>query len=196
MKFERTKIFDVVVIELEIYGDNRGYFIETFRQDKLEKFIGYKINFCQDNESKSSKGVLRGLHYQLPPYSQTKLVRVIQGRVLDIAVDIRKGSPTFGQHVAVELTSDNKKQLLVPRGFAHGFIVLENDTIFAYKVDNYYSPQNDRGIAFDDEALGIDWIFNTNELKLSFKDKIQPKLNDIKDSNNIFDYKINYYGEK
>ena len=133
MQFTRTQIPDVIIIEPKVHGDSRGYFVETFRQDKLEEFLGFKINFCQDNESKSSKGVLRGLHYQLHPAAQTKLVRVIQGRVLDVAVDIRKNSPTFGQHVAVELTSENKKQLLVPRGFAHGFVVLEDDTIFAYK---------------------------------------------------------------
>jgi len=135
MKFIRTEIYDVVIIEAKVHGDNRGYFVETFRADKLEEFLGYKINFCQDNESKSSRGVLRGLHYQLHPTAQTKLVRVIQGRVLDVAVDIRKDSPTFGKHVSVELTAENKKQLLVPRGFAHGFVVLEDDTIFAYKVD-------------------------------------------------------------
>ena len=190
MTFTRTEIPDVVVIEPTVHGDSRGYFVETFRQDKLEEFLGYKINFCQDNESKSSKGVLRGLHYQLPPHAQTKLVRVIQGRVLDVAVDIRKNSPTFGQYVAVELSSDNKKQLLVPRGFAHGFVVLEDDTIFAYKVDNYYSPECDRGIAFDDESLNIDWILKKEELKLSDKDTKQPKLNETKD---LFEFGIDYY---
>ena len=127
MTFTRTAIPDVLIIEPKVHGDSRGYFVETFRQDKLEEFLGYQINFCQDNESKSSKGVLRGLHYQLPPHAQTKLVRVISGRVLDVAVDIRKNAPTFGQHVAVELSGENKKQLLVPRGFAHGFVVLEDD---------------------------------------------------------------------
>jgi dTDP-4-dehydrorhamnose 3,5-epimerase len=190
MNFIRTDIKDVVIIEPQVHGDDRGYFVETFRADKLEEFLGYKINFCQDNESKSSKGVLRGLHYQLPYHAQTKLVRVIQGSVLDVAVDIRKNSPTFGQHVAVKLTAQNKKQLLVPRGFAHGFVVLEDDTVFAYKVDNYYSPECDRGIAFDDEALGIDWILNHDELNLSAKDKTQPHL---KDTNDIFEYGINYY---
>jgi len=193
MQFTRTKIHDVVIIEPKVHGDDRGYFVETFRADKLEEFLGYKINFCQDNESKSSKGVLRGLHYQLAPHAQTKLVRVIQGKVLDVAVDIRKNSPTFGKHVAVELTADNKKQLLVPRGFAHGFVVLEDDTVFAYKVDNYYSPECDRGIAFDDEDLGIDWILDKTNLNLSAKDKVQPKLNDIKDTNDIFDYGVNLY---
>ena len=190
MNFIRTQIPDVVIIEPTVHGDSRGYFVETFRQDKLEEFLGYKINFCQDNESKSSKGVLRGLHYQLHPCAQTKLVRVIQGRVLDVAVDIRKNSPTFGQHVAVELTSENKKQMLVPRGFAHGFVVLEEDTIFAYKVDNYYSPQNDRGIAFNDPSLNINWILNHDELNLSPKDTKQPLL---QDTNDIFEFGVDYY---
>ncbi len=191
MKFTRTKIADVVVIEPKVHGDDRGYFVETFRLDLLEEFLGYKINFCQDNESKSSKGVLRGLHYQLPPFAQTKLVRVIQGRVLDVAVDIRKESPTFGQYVAVELSSENKKQLLVPRSFAHGFVVLEDDTIFAYKVDNYYSAKNDRGIAFDDKSIGIDWTLPKDELLLSAKDKVQPKLSQADD---LFEYGVDYYG--
>ncbi len=192
MNFIRTKIPDIIIIEPVVHGDERGYFVETFRADKLEEFIGYKINFCQDNESKSSRGVLRGLHYQLHPAAQTKLVRVIQGSVLDVAVDIRKESPTFGKHVAVELSAENKIQLLVPRGFAHGFVVLEDDTIFAYKVDNYYSPENDRGILFSDEALGIDWKISHNELKLSAKDKVQPKLAETED---IFDYGVNYYND-
>ena len=190
MNFIRTEIEDVVIVEPQVHGDERGYFVETFRADKLEEFLGYKINFCQDNESKSSKGVLRGLHYQLAPYAQTKLVRVIQGRVLDVAVDIRKDSPTFGKHVAVELSAENKKQLLVPRGFAHGFVVLEDDTVFVYKVDNYYSPECDRGIAFDDEALGIDWILDNKQLQLSAKDRVQPKL---LETNDLFEYGVNYY---
>ncbi len=192
MNFIRTSIPDVVIIEPKVHGDERGYFVETFRADKLEEFLGYTINFCQDNESKSSRGVLRGLHYQLAPAAQTKLVRVIQGRVLDVAVDIRRGSPTFGQHVSVELSSENKKQLLVPRGFAHGFVVLEDDTVFAYKVDNYYSPQNDRGILFSDEALSIDWSVPHEELNLSAKDKVQPKLTE---TNDIFEYGANYYND-
>lgn len=193
MNFIRTEISDVVIIEPTVHGDHRGYFVETFREDKLSEFLGYKINFCQDNESKSSKGVLRGLHYQLAPHAQTKLVRVIQGRVLDVAVDIRKNSPTFGKHVAVELSADNKRQLLVPRGFAHGFVVLEEDTVFAYKVDSYYSPECDRGIAFDDKNLNIDWILNLDELKLSEKDTKQPKLFDIEYDKEIFDFGVNYY---
>ena len=195
MDFIRTSIPDVVIIEPTVHGDHRGYFVETFREDKLEEFLGYKINFCQDNESKSSKGVLRGLHYQLPPYSQTKLVRVISGSVLDVAVDIRKNSPTFGQHVAVELSSINKRQLLVPRGFAHGFVVLQDDTTFAYKVDSYYSPTCDRGIAFDDSDLNIDWQIAHDELKLSEKDTKQPKLFSIKDDKEIFEFGVDYYVE-
>ena len=190
MTFIRTEIPDVVICEPTVHGDERGYFVETFREDKLEEFLGYKVNFCQDNESKSSRGVLRGLHYQLHPAAQTKLVRVIQGKVLDVAVDIREESPTFGKHVSVELSSENKKQLLVPRGFAHAFVVLEDDTVFAYKVDNYYSPENDRGIKFDDPALNIDWIVPHDELKLSDKDTKQPKLNE---TNDLFEYGIDYY---
>lgn len=176
MQFTRTKIEDVVIIDPKVHGDERGYFIETFRQDKLEEFLGFKVHFCQDNESKSSKGVLRGLHYQLSPAAQTKLVRVIKGRVLDVAVDIRKGSPTFGTYVSVELSEENKRQLFVPRGFAHGFVVLEDNTVFAYKVDNYYSPENDRGIAFDDPAIAIDWKIDSSLLNLSQKDTQQPLL--------------------
>ena len=190
MKFIRTEIPDVVIVEPVVHGDTRGYFVETFRQDKLEEFLGFKVNFCQDNESKSSRGVLRGLHYQLHPSAQTKLVRVIEGKVLDVAVDIREGSPTFGKHVAVELSGENKRQLFVPRGFAHGFVVLEDNTTFAYKVDNYYSPENDRGIAFDDMDLNIDWQIPHQELNLSAKDKIQPKLHE---TNDLFEYGVNYY---
>jgi dTDP-4-dehydrorhamnose 3,5-epimerase len=178
MKFTRLKIPDVILCEPEVFGDDRGYFAETFRQDKLDAFLGFNINFCQDNESKSSFGVLRGLHYQLAPHAQTKLVRVIQGSVLDVAVDIRDGSPTFGQHVAVELTAENKKQLLVPRGFAHGFLVLSKEATFAYKVDNYYSPECDRGIAFNDATLAIDWQLKASDLQLSPKDTQQPLFKD------------------
>lgn len=178
MIFTRTAISDVLVIDPKVHGDERGYFVETFRADKLENFLGFEINFCQDNESKSSYGVLRGLHYQLPPYAQTKLVRVIEGEVLDVAVDIRKGSPTFGQHVAVRLSGENKRQMFIPRGFAHGFVVLSETCTFAYKVDNYYSPECDRGIAFNDPALDIDWIVQTGEMQLSPKDTKQPLFAD------------------
>lgn len=174
MTFTRTDISDVIIIDPIIHGDERGYFVETFRADKLSAFLGFTIPFCQDNESKSSYGVLRGLHYQLPPYAQTKLVRVIEGEVLDVAVDIREGSPTFGQHVAVRLSGENKRQLLIPRGFAHGFVVLSKTCTFAYKVDNYYSPECDRGIAFDDPVLNIDWIVEHSALQLSAKDTAQP----------------------
>jgi len=189
MEFTRTEIEDIVIIDPSVHGDERGYFVETFRQDKLEAYLGFKVNFCQDNESKSSRGVLRGLHYQLPPASQTKLVRVIKGAVLDVAVDIRKGSPTFGKYVAVELSGENKRQLFIPRGFAHAFLVLEDNTVFAYKVDNYYSPQNDRGIAFDDSAIGIDWQIDKILLNLSDKDKRQPLLADA----DLFTYGENLY---
>jgi dTDP-4-dehydrorhamnose 3,5-epimerase len=181
MKFTRQSINDIVLIEPDIHNDDRGYFIETFRNDLLEDFLGYKVQFVQDNESKSAKGVLRGLHFQLPPYTQAKLVKVIEGRVLDVAVDIRRTSQTFGCHVAVELTDENKLQLFVPHGFAHGFLVLSDEAIFSYKVDNYYSPENDRGIAFDDKRLGIDWKFPTDKLKISTKDKTQPSLEEAKE---------------
>ena len=181
MKFIPQSIEDVILIESTIHGDNRGYFVETFRQDLLEEAIGYQVNFVQDNESKSTKGVLRGLHYQLPPYTQAKLVRVVEGSVLDVAVDIRKSSPTFGQHVAVELTANNKHQLFVPHGFAHGFVVLSDSATFAYKVDNYYAPEHDRGIAFDDSELAIDWQLPLELLQLSDKDKTHPSLANAKD---------------
>lgn len=190
MEFLKTEIPDVVICQPKIHGDARGYFVETFRADKLEELLGYRINFCQDNESKSTKGVLRGLHYQLPPFAQTKLVRVVAGRVLDVAVDIRKGSPYFGKHVAVELSDENKKQLLVPRGFAHGFVVLEENTVFCYKVDNYYSAENDRGIAFNDPDLNINWQVTQENLGLSEKDKVQNRLKDTQD---LFEYGVDYY---
>ena len=181
MKFIPQSIDDVVLIKPTIHGDDRGYFVETFRQELLEEAIGCKVNFVQDNESKSLKGVLRGLHYQLPPRAQAKLVRVIEGRVLDVAVDIRKSSVTFGQHVSVELTAQNKHQLFVPHGFAHGFIVLSNSATVAYKVDNYYAPEYDRGIAFNDAQLKIDWQLSTEELRLSDKDKTYSSLVNAKD---------------
>jgi dTDP-4-dehydrorhamnose 3,5-epimerase len=185
MKFSRALIPDVIICEPNVFGDERGYFVETFRQDKLEAFLGFKINFCQDNESKSSYGVLRGLHYQLAPFAQTKLVRVLKGSVLDVAVDIRKGSKTFGQHITIELTGENKKQVLVPRGFAHGFVVLSEEATFAYKVDNYYSPECDSGIAFNDPFLNIDWKLPTEEMQLSAKDTKQPLFKDARHFENL-----------
>jgi dTDP-4-dehydrorhamnose 3,5-epimerase len=181
LKFTSQSIEDVILIEPTIHGDDRGHFVETFRQDLFEEAIGYKVNFVQDNESRSAKGVLRGLHYQLPPYTQAKLVRVIEGSVLDVAVDIRKSSLTFGQYVAVELTANNKHQLFVPHGFAHGFVVLSDSSTFAYKADNYYTPEYDRGIAFDDSELAIDWQLLAEELQLSDKDKSHPSLANAKD---------------
>jgi len=181
LNFIPQSIPDVLLIEPTVHGDSRGYFMESFRQDLLDDFLGYEVNFVQDNESKSSKGVLRGLHYQLPQSAQAKLVRVIEGKVLDVAVDIRQSSPTFGQYVSKELSSDNRHQLFIPRGFAHGFVVLSDSAIFAYKVDNYYSPADDRGIAFDDKEIGIDWVLKSDELQLSDKDKLQPVLSEAKE---------------
>jgi len=181
LKFIPQSISDVILIEPTVHGDERGYFLETFRQNLFEEAVGYEVNFIQDNESKSSKGVLRGLHYQLPPYTQAKLVRVIKGSVLDVAVDIRKSSATFGQYVAVELTAQNKHQLFVPHGFAHGFVVLSDSATFAYKVDNYYAPEHDRGIVFNDKELAIDWHLPLDTLQLSDKDKNQPTLANAKD---------------
>jgi dTDP-4-dehydrorhamnose 3,5-epimerase len=178
MEFIRTSIPDVVICEPKIFGDDRGYFTETFRKDALEEFLGFEVPFCQDNESKSKYGVLRGLHYQMPPFTQTKLVRVLEGIVLDVAVDIRKGSSTYGHHVAVELSGDNKRQLFVPRGFAHGFVVHSETATFAYKCDNYYAPEYDRGVLFNDESLNIDWKVPFEKMLLSEKDKQQPLLKD------------------
>ena len=179
MKFTPQSITDVIIIEPTVHGDDRGYFVEAFRQDLFDQAVGYKVNFIQDNESKSTKGVLRGLHYQLPPYAQAKLVRVIEGSVLDVTVDIREYSPTFGQHVTVELTGKNKHQLFVPHGFAHGFVVLSDSATFAYKVDNYYVPEFERGIAFNDSKLNIDWKLAVDELQLSDRDKTNPDLSDV-----------------
>jgi dTDP-4-dehydrorhamnose 3,5-epimerase len=190
MEFIKQSIEDVLLIKPKVFGDERGYFVETFRQDKFEQEIGYKVEFIQDNESKSTKGVLRGLHFQLPPYAQSKLVRVIEGKVLDVAVDIRQGSSTYGQYVTAVLSSENKHQLFVPRGFAHGFVVLSDTAIFSYKVDNYYSPENDRGLAFDDEQLSIDWKLPIEQLQLSDKDQKQPKLANLEKS---FEYGVDYY---
>jgi len=192
MIFTRTAIPDVVIIDPNVHGDERGYFVETFRADKLEAFLGFSIPFCQDNESKSSYGVLRGLHYQLPPFAQSKLVRVIEGEVLDVAVDIRHGSATFGRHVAVRLSGENKRQLFIPRGFAHGFVVLSETCTFAYKVDNYYSPECDRGIAFDDPSIGIDWQIERSDVQLSPKDTAQPLLN----AADLFDFNEDLYAQK
>lgn len=190
MQIMPQSITDVLLIEPKVHGDARGYFCETWRKDKLEVFLGHELNFCQDNESRSALGVLRGLHFQVAPFAQTKLVRVLEGEVLDVAVDIRAGSPTFGQHIAVRLSAENKKQLFVPRGFAHGFVVLSETALLAYKVDNYYAPECDRGIAFDDPALGIDWLLPPDQLQLSAKDQQQPLMAQLEQG---FDYSVNYY---
>ena len=189
MKIIETAIEDVVIIEPRLFKDERGYFFESFSQREFEEKIR-KISFVQDNESKSSYGVLRGLHLQKPPYAQSKLVRVIKGAVLDVAVDIRKGSPTFGKHVAVKLTEENHLQLFIPRGFAHGFSVLSQEVIFQYKCDNFYAPQREGALAWDDSDLNINWRIPTNQIILSEKDKHHEKL---KDASWLFDYNTNLY---
>ena len=189
MKIIETAIEGVVIIEPRLFKDERGYFFESFSQREFEEKIR-KISFVQDNESKSSYGVLRGLHFQKPPYAQSKLVRVIKGAVLDVAVDIRKGSPTFGKHVAVELTEENHLQIFIPRGFAHGFSVLSQEVIFQYKCDNFYAPQSEGALAWDDSDLNINWRIPTNQIILSEKDKHHEKL---KDASWLFDYNTNLY---
>ncbi|CAL2088305.1 dTDP-4-dehydrorhamnose 3,5-epimerase [Tenacibaculum sp. 190524A02b] len=179
MNFIKTEIPEVIIIEPKIFGDHRGYFLESFNKEQFEENI-HKINFVQDNESKSSRGVLRGLHFQKPPFAQAKLVRCIQGKVLDVAVDIRIGSPTYGRYVAVELSEENKRQLFVPRGFAHGYSVLSEEAIFAYKVDNKYAPEYDSGIIWNDSDLNIDWQLEIDEVKLSGKDEKLATLKELK----------------
>ena len=184
MKFIKTDIPDVYIIEPSVFGDNRGYFFESFNKEAFEESLG-TADFVQDNESKSSRGVLRGLHFQKPPYAQAKLVRCIEGRVIDVSVDIRKGSPTYGKHVSVELSGENKRQLFIPRGFAHGFSVLSDTAIFAYKVDNRYVPESDSGIKYDDKELNINWGLTEDEVQLSPKDK---KLTSFKDLDSPFKF--------
>ena len=176
MEFLSQAIQEVFLVKPILHGDHRGYFVETFRQDQFEQAIGYSVTFVQDNESRSFRGVLRGLHFQRPPHAQAKLVRVIEGEVLDVAVDIRQGSPTYGKHIVAILSAENKHQLWLPRGFAHGLVVLSETATFSYKVDDYYSPEQDQGIAFDDPALKIDWQLPRTQLKLSEKDQKQPSL--------------------
>jgi dTDP-4-dehydrorhamnose 3,5-epimerase len=173
MKFTKTNIEGLVIIEPIVFGDERGYFLETYNEKQFEEFIG-KISFVQDNESKSAKGVLRGLHFQKPPFDQAKLVRCIEGEVLDIAVDVRKNSKTYGKHVAVLLSGVNKRQLFVPRGFAHGFLVLSDTATFAYKVDNTYAPEFDAGIRWNDKELNIKWGMEDSEVIISAKDAELP----------------------
>ncbi|MBL7473745.1 dTDP-4-dehydrorhamnose 3,5-epimerase [Robertkochia sediminum] len=170
MKLTETKIKDLYIIEPKVFGDDRGYFMESFKESWFKEHFP-DIHFIQDNESRSSYGVLRGLHYQKPPFAQTKLVRVIQGEVLDVAVDLRKDSPTYGEHVSVILSGENKKQFLIPKGFAHGFVVLSEEAVFSYKVDNEYAPDYDDGIIWNDRHLNIDWKLIEEELILSEKDR-------------------------
>lgn len=187
----QTEIPGVVIIEPKLFGDGRGYFMETWSQKDFDEQV-FPIKFVQDNESKSCHGVLRGLHFQNGNKSQSKLVRVLKGRVLDVAVDIRKGSPTFGKHVKVELTGDNHRQFFIPRGFAHGFVVLSEEAIFQYKCDNLYAPQSEGAIAWNDPALGIDWQLPAEDVILSEKDKHHPILAECPE---LFDYSIDYYAE-
>ena len=191
MKVIKTAIEDVVIIEPDVFGDARGYFFESYSQNKFNEQVR-EVKFVQDNESKSKYGVLRGLHFQKGKDAQSKLVRVVKGRVLDVAVDIRKGSPTFGKYVAVELTEDNHRQLFVPRGFAHGFSVLSEEAIFQYKCDNLYAPQAEGAIAWNDPEIGIDWGLPAEDVLLSAKDAAHPLL---KDSEYLFDYNVDYYAE-
>lgn len=177
MEFKKTAIEGVYIIEPLVFNDSRGYFFEAWKKQEFEANIG-PVEFIQDNESKSSYGVLRGLHYQKGEFSQAKLVRVIKGRVLDVAVDLRKSSPTFGKHVMVELSDENKRQFFIPRGFAHGFLVLSDEAVFTYKVDNVYAPQAEAGIRWNDPDVGIDWPIDPRQVLTSDKDLKQPLLRD------------------
>lgn len=187
----QTEIPGVVIIEPKVFGDDRGYFFESWSQKDFNEQVR-PVKFVQDNESKSCYGVLRGLHFQKGTNSQSKLVRVVKGRVRDVAVDIRKGSPNFGKYVAVELTEDNHRQFFIPRGFAHGFVVLSEEAVFQYKCDNLYAPHSEGALAWDDPDLGIEWGVPADSIILSAKDKIHPCL---KDSDELFDYNIDYYAE-
>lgn len=191
MEVIKTAIEGVVIIEPKVFKDARGYFFESFSQREFEEKVR-PINFVQDNESMSSYGVMRGLHFQVPPYTQSKLVRCVKGKVLDVAVDIRKGSPTYGQHIAVELSEENHRQFFVPRGFAHGFAVLSETAVFQYKCDNFYAPQADGGISIKDKSLGIDWQIPMDTAILSEKDIKHPCL---KNFDSPFDYNDNLYPE-
>ena len=189
MKIIPTKIEGVVIIEPRLFQDDRGYFFESYSEKDFNREVR-EIHFVQDNESKSSYGVMRGLHFQCPPFTQSKLVRCVKGAVLDVAVDIRKGSPTYGQHVAVELTKDNHRQFFIPRGFAHGFAVLSPEAVFQYKCDNFYHPEADGGISILDSSLGIDWRIPTDHAILSEKDTRHPLL---KDFDSPFDIQVPLY---
>ena len=194
IKITKTAIQGVLIIEPKVFGDARGYFFESFSQrdfdEKVVPILGHKVNFVQDNESMSIYGVMRGLHFQRPPFTQSKLVRCVKGVVLDVAVDIRKGSPTYGQHVAVELTEDNHRQFFVPRGFAHGFAVLSETAVFQYKCDEFYHPEADGGISIVDDSLGIDWRIPTEKALLSEKDTKHVCLMDF---DSPFDINVSLY---
>ncbi|MEZ3551022.1 MAG: dTDP-4-dehydrorhamnose 3,5-epimerase [Muribaculaceae bacterium] len=189
MEVIKTDIEGVVILEPRVFKDSRGYFFESYSKRVFDELVR-PVDFVQDNESMSTRGVMRGLHFQLPPFTQSKLVRCVRGAVLDVAVDIRKGSPTYGHHVAVELTEDNHRQLFVPRGFAHGFAVLSDVAVFQYKCDNYYHPQADGGISIADDSLGIDWLINPLDAILSEKDTRHPLLSDF---DSPFDINIDLY---
>ncbi len=191
MRVIGTSIPDVAIVEPEVFGDARGYFFESYSQRRFDEAVR-PVRFVQDNESKSRYGVLRGLHFQKGEYAQSKLVRVVAGRVLDVAVDIRRGSPTFGKYVAVELTAENRRQLFIPRGFAHGFSVLSEEAVFQYKCDNPYAPQAEGAVAWDDPDIGIDWRLPAEAILLSAKDAANPRLRDAAD---LFDYNKDYYAE-
>lgn len=191
MKVIKTSIEDVVIIEPDMFGDARGYFFESYSQKRFDEQVR-PVKFVQDNESKSRYGVLRGLHFQKGKDAQSKLVRVVKGRVLDVAVDIRRASPTFGKYVAVELSEDNHRQLFIPRGFAHGFSVLSEEAVFQYKCDNLYAPQSEGAIAWNDPEIGIDWGLKAEDILLSAKDAAHPLLNEAEE---LFDYNVDYYAE-
>lgn len=188
MKVIKTEIPEVVVLEPAVYGDERGYFFEAFSEKVFNEEVR-KVKFVQDNESKSSYGVLRGLHYQLPPFAQSKLVRVVKGKILDVVVDIRRGSPWFGKYVKYVLSDENKHQIFVPRGFAHGFVALSKEVVISYKCDNYYAPKYEGAIRYDDPLLNIDWDIPKEDIVLSQKDKVNPLIN----GTDLFDYKDDLY---
>lgn len=180
MKIKETYIKGLLLIEPDVFGDSRGYFMESFSAKKFREQTGLDVQFVQDNESRSSYGVVRGLHFQRPPYAQAKLVRVVSGRVLDVAVDLREGSPTYGRHFCVELSGDNHLQVFIPKGFAHGFAVLSDDAVFQYKCDEYYAPESEAAVIWNDPDLGIDWHLPSEDVRLSEKDKNHPRLKDLK----------------
>lgn len=180
MKIIETEIQGLFIIEPDVYGDSRGYFFESFNKRRFEEQTGISVDFVQDNESRSTYGVVRGLHFQKPPHAQAKLVRVVSGRVLDVAVDLREGSPTYGRHVAVELSGENHRQVFIPKGFAHGFSVLSEEAVFQYKCDDYYAPETEGAVAWDDPDIAIDWRIPADDMILSEKDKKHPRLSELK----------------